>query len=509
MSAINNDSNLGSGWFQPSDSEGVVSYYGRKVSRSISFCIEKITCYAKLCLNYFSYYFHTKPFSQGSEAYKSGGADRFYQSQASTKLRVEYHSWLKKQLTSEKYKSLISTSFLNSLQTTSKEEIEQPLDSTEAKASYQNSLKGYRSAIGKLLLANQDLTHRKQNILDFFKEWAHWRMRDVDLLPQIQAFTNEKAWIPKVEGPLTLKEWKALLTETDKKLRNDYSLRESGPMKDLYDPHLFGNTPYKAYDLRLNSGKDCRVLRIPAVTRDLSVSRGKTIETKVIEEFQAFATALADKGERHLYVNLMKRQGALNEVPRTKAIEEMDTKEGSPISVISLDKNSDFYAQKRSFSEGTQTIDIFKQSYMDHLLSSGHCYWPSQMKPTDIKEILGQSFDTVAMKYFKGVKELDVYGRRNFIELHYSEIIMTFANRLNVDSMNTSCKDCIDRGATQLFELWLKENISSGKQFSKEEANRLTNLLFAPALMASNRPPQEDRIQRSLEMIAHLEENKA
>ena len=508
MSGIHNISNQESGWFRSSDKEGVVSYYGRKISQSISSGIETITHFAKACFNLISSSF-TRLFTQGSMVYKSGGADRFYQSPAPAKLTKEYYSWLLKQFESEKFKNLTSTSFKTKVQAVAEEKSQAALDPVEAKAIYQNSLRGYREGIQKFLLSKKTLSGTEKKYLELIREWSYWRMRDVDLLPEIQSFINEKEWIPEVEGQLTLKEWKSLLKEIDKNLRRNRALKESGPMTDLYDPHLFGNTPYKAFDLRLNSGKDCRVLRIPAVTRDLSVSKGKTIETKVIEEFQAFATALADKGERHLYVNLMKRQGALNEVPRTKAIEEMDTKKGSPISVISLDKNSDFYTQKRSFSEGTQTVDIFKQSYMDHLLSSGHYHWPSQMKPAEIKDILSQCFDKVVDEFFKGSKELDTCSRRNLIELHYSEVIIDFANRLNVDSMNTSCKDCIDRGASQLFELWIKENTSSGKKFSKEEINRMTTLLFAPALMASNRPPQMDRIQRCLEMITHLQHDES
>ena len=308
MSGIHNISNQESGWFRSSDKEGVVSYYGRKISQSISSGIETITHFAKACFNLISSSF-TRLFTQGSMVYKSGGADRFYQSPAPAKLTKEYYSWLLKQFESEKFKNLTSTSFKTKVQAVAEEKSQAALDPVEAKAIYQNSLRGYREGIQKFLLSKKTLSGTEKKYLELIREWSYWRMRDVDLLPEIQSFINEKEWIPEVEGQLTLKEWKSLLKEIDKNLRRNRALKESGPMTDLYDPHLFGNTPYKAFDLRLNSGKDCRVLRIPAVTRDLSVSKGKTIETKVIEEFQAFATALADKGERHLYVNLMKRQG--------------------------------------------------------------------------------------------------------------------------------------------------------------------------------------------------------
>ena len=484
MSEVNsiNDSKLNK--YQCSDFKGAVDYFGRQVSQKIYSGIDTVSFCAKMCFKFVAYYFN-KLFSARGLPYRSGGADRFYQSPAVNKLRQSYYAWLVDKLKQPEYKDLFPNDLIEGLSKVQEKGFPDLADARSSKRFYQETLTKQRKSIEKLLSKGSSLNDKQTRMLNFFKEWAHWRLREVELLPEIQEFTKNKGWVSQVSCPQNLREWRGHLQRTDSSLRWDSTLGESGSMKDLYDPHLFGNTPYKAYDLTLKSGKQCRVMRIPTVTRDTKLFAGKTSETNVIEEFEVFSKALQDKGEKHLYVNLMQRKGRLNEVPRSLALEGMDKRSGFPVSVLSLDKNSAFYTQSGLDFRGSKSVQEFKKDYKKHLLNSECYYWPSELTKEQLESLLDKTIDTVTEKYFSGKINLDRQARRDLIELHYSEIISKIANDLDVDSMNASCKDCIDRGASQLFELWIKEMQGSGKVYSAEEVNRMTNLLFARVLLSS------------------------
>lgn len=186
--------------------------------------------------------------------------------------------------------------------------------------------------------------------------------------------------------------------------------------------------------------------------------------------------------KRHLYVNLMKREGL--EAPYTFAIESLENSEPS-FAAVTLDKNSDFYWQQGEFPKKS---DAFKKEFYKQMVDpKGSYYWSKHLKAnwdTELKSIL----DKVHQNFFKQKPELSLEERQDFIELTYLEILDHLVAVLQPDSMNITCKHAIDRGPS-LAVLWqLKRGYA--------DENEAAALLLAPPLLMHNRTGHESRLQR-------------
>ncbi len=239
------------------------------------------------------------------------------------------------------------------------------------------------------------------------------------------------------------------------------------------DAYSEGNLPFLQFTLP-NKTKVIR-MGLPMIERPYL--QNLIIPPSLNPEFIAFV----QQQNRHLYVNLMKREGL--EGPSSWAIESLEKTEPS-FAAVTLDKNSDFYWQDGDYPSEIQSFKfLFYQQMLD---PKGAFYWSAHLNAWDsqLKSIL----ENVHQKYFNQKFELTKQERQDFIELTYLEILDRVVTLLQPDSMNITCKHAIDRGPS-LAVLW---------QFKLGAAseNEAAALLLAPPLLMHNRTGHESRLDR-------------
>jgi hypothetical protein len=232
-----------------------------------------------------------------------------------------------------------------------------------------------------------------------------------------------------------------------------------------------GNLPFLQFTLPTGT----KVLRMGLPIIEKSYLQSFFFSPALNPEFLVFVRS----SQNHLYVNLMKREGL--EGPSSKSLESQEKVEPA-LSVVTLDKNSDFYWQKGDYPD---SIEDFKRAFYQQMTNpGGHYYWSINLKNLDLM----QPMNAVHTQYFKNHQQLTVEERCDFIELTYLEILDQLVTLLNPHTMNITCKHAIDRGPS-LTVLWqFKLGLATESQ--------VTALLLAPPLLMHNRTSHESRLDR-------------
>lgn len=183
------------------------------------------------------------------------------------------------------------------------------------------------------------------------------------------------------------------------------------------------------------------------------------------------------KGQKsHIYINLMKREG--EEGTLTKSLEKLG-EQWPQLLVFTLDKNSDFYHQKKPLKQD------FKTEFLNELIKKeGNYYFPQEFSQEELVALLLQVED----RYFSGREPETQEERKDFIELTYIALLDYLVEKFQPQSVNITCKQCIDRGPS-LIALWLY----SQKTFSDEE---IAVQLIVPPLLFHNRASHLSRLER-------------
>lgn len=239
------------------------------------------------------------------------------------------------------------------------------------------------------------------------------------------------------------------------------------------DSYTEGNLPFLQFTLP----NQIQVIRMGLPIIETPYLQNLIFTPSVNPEFMAFIR----QQKRHLYVNLMKRDGL--EGPNSFAIESLERTEPSFVAVT-LDKNSDFYWQQGNFPSESEA---FKREYYSQLVNPKGAYYFSQaLKHWDLE--LKSILDKTHQKYFNQKLELSAKERQDFIELSYLEILDRLVALLNPNSMNITCKHAIDRGPS-LAVLWQLK-------LGYADENEAVALLLAPPLLMHNRTSHESRLDR-------------
>lgn len=418
---------------------------------------------------------------------KDGGCDNLF----STPLIIEYKS----QLTAHFHSSLLHFPEINkSIQKDNKSPLVTALVSfltiLEKDAPSLNSSKERKSWFNEMTRAFRTLSlavdGSKEEISSEIRQclemWSNKRYLELDLLDSL-----ETLHLPYTKG-LTLN----TLSLGYNRMKQDKALRCNGAVLDLFDAHSFGNVPFALPSISLQGGHSVDMIRMPSITKDLNKNSftQSTNEVAIIEEFQWFLNSLTSKNKCHFYVNLMDRTHG-NESIRSQAIEDLDQQDSAPIKVLTLDKDSDFYMQTGQFNSEKVTAKSFKETFQARILTPcGHYYLP---KGTP-KELITYIIESTHQESFPNKLELNRNERLEFIELVYCRLIEALAIKHNVNSMNISCKHCIDRGANQNF---IFMNYLRFQNKTNIADSQLITLLFSPAIMVANRPIRQHYMKRA------------
>ncbi len=261
----------------------------------------------------------------------------------------------------------------------------------------------------------------------------------------------------------------------------------------LNDPILFGDVP--SYLFNLSNPKKTRVMRMSNMARDLSLnpSTQKTETAKVNEEFLNYLMARLDK--KHLYVNLMARDG--EEIAKSQEIENLEKKSEllSAIVVVSLDKGktSHFYYQTGPYKQ-LSSAKNFKAVFLERLFEpKGVYYWSMRLDMPAWKKQVEEMMEKVHSDYFGSRAHLTAEERQDFIELLYLKIIDALVVQFEPDILTISCKQTVDRGPSIYTLVYVYDQLKAQNQLDKM---KMFTLFFSPPLALHNRLGHDYRVTR-------------
>lgn len=347
-----------------------------------------------------------------------------------------------------------------------------------------------------LVRLKKSLSNQTSETVKFIEAFCEWLYIGQDLVDEMGAFVQEHipSDISEIDQPTPshqlIKKWHIYLDT----LIKFNGLSESDR---LYDPRYLGDVPS-----RLFTHGSTIFIRTPTITRDVCRQKGKTTSVTIVEEFLGFLDSYKKQGKKHLYINLMQRQGS--EGVRSRAIEQLEKEYPDTLHVITLTKDFSFYWQNEKFLKISET-ETFKKSFIELLFKpDGHFYWSPHLRSPSFKESCREILDKAHRELFKNKAYLSVEERRNFIEIAYTSIVDALIARLNPDSCNISCKSCIDRGPAFLAEQFYQIN-KKGTELPIDMKKRLLAIALAPALLAQNRVMQHDRLNRLFSALQTLQ----
>lgn len=328
---------------------------------------------------------------------------------------------------------------------------------------------------------------------DFWEPMSHWMAQNTP--PQV----ND----PDVDLPSYLN-------------RCANSIESSGRFTDRGDNvvglnHAFRNGNFASWLFSYpRRNGETKIIRTPAVTVDLSrdIRTNDVTSAEIAPEFNNFLMSYQQQGKKHLYINLMDR--TLNsEKLRSNTIEHLMDNEGlrGAIQVVTLDKDSAFYHQAGAFAN-CSLAEPFKTAFMERMFESSpdSCFfWPAELNSDEwqdwCKEIINETHDT----YFASRDHLTTQERKDFIELTYLRIIKELLANGDFDSCNISCKNCVDRGASELALLYTDTLMKQNSPLDFTQKQKIAALTFGPALMERSRLPQSYRTSRLTTALSALQ----
>lgn len=259
------------------------------------------------------------------------------------------------------------------------------------------------------------------------------------------------------------------------------------------DNFLYGDFPSYLF----NFG-ETEVIRTSNVIHDLTVDRkGKTTSAAVNPEFYHYVKTLTSKGEKHLYINLLSREG--HEQHKTFALEALENdptvKAGLIVVTLDKEKTSSFYEQCDNYAH-LNDAGQFKQTLLEKLIEpNGAYYWSQQLDPQEWTVTLSSLIDQVHLEFFQNLSTLDCSSRQDFIDFLYIKIVETLTDKFHPKRLNITCKQAVDRGPTTYALLYLYKQSKHGP-LQPQDIEQALYYAFVPPLAYHDRATHVYRIER-------------
>jgi hypothetical protein len=282
--------------------------------------------------------------------------------------------------------------------------------------------------------------------------------------------------------------------------------RFPGPFKCTpppFDPILQGNIPFSWCRLPSSNSQGTFLVRMPTATRDILGTDGKrTASVEITEEFKAYIESMQDRGEKHLYVNLMSLADG-HEAIRSNTLVAFGQNHSDACVVISLDKNSPFYTQKNE--PVSQAKDEFFDKVLHSLRDPKRYSWPSSL-PDDQLRHYQKVAVSLARNLCKGENVLSRHRRCVLLDIVHTEMIRLLTTHYQPTTMNISCRNCIDRGVAQQIEVVAAMSTNPQKEILSKPGLAFT---LGSAFLVSNRVMQVDRFARLVSVLDVLLKTKS
>lgn len=280
-------------------------------------------------------------------------------------------------------------------------------------------------------------------------------------------------------------------------------------------------------------------------------------EATIIPQFKAAMKQYANDKVKHLYVSFQnfipvnkQKEAIFNKLPkmfwgvsetvlgdetnRCNALKDFEESEdGRALYFMALSKNSAFYKHPSKMDKETDLLEdsatfkkeLFHQIFEGAPEETGN-YISKKIKDA-YKKATTQDIDAWGKKMIDnihralfhaenskdGQKKLNVNERKVFIEILYYFLTMEIAQKLpKIKSMNTSCKDNIDRGNLFSMEIVGAMGVINDLESDDSFVQQFMTKLFSRALVVRQREPVESRVDDLKEVmkfvIAHKKEMK-
>lgn len=273
-------------------------------------------------------------------------------------------------------------------------------------------------------------------------------------------------------------------------LERDFRKFDEFTLKRKFDSHSY-NLPSLLYTIAFFGEKGIK--RIKMVRMGSPTRESWFEKPRIIEEFQGFLTHLQRQGKRHLYVNKQKTWG--EEGRRSEKIKELELS-NEHFFCVCLPSDGDFYHQSGRF-ENVNQMEVFKPLFSKMLrekINFGYYHLPKCWREDpEFCKGLRRVIDEVHALYFESKEELNPKERQLFIDLSYTHLILYFLKYSEVDSVNITCRDGIDRAGCEQSKLLYYFQISLGIEEETVAHEELQFLLHVPVYLAKSRPIVPER----------------
>lgn len=352
--------------------------------------------------------------------------------------------------------------------------------------------KDYQKNHGKMLALLRELIHKKDllhyhpddvSAVQFIDDLCYWMYTSPCLVPAYSQFI--KTILPAIsEQNIANYEFTNLIGRIHQSIKTNTQFSGYYSWPELTDDHSAGYTPSYLYNAFNTS-----FIITPRIVY-------KKWNQGIVPEFLCYLSNMRLQGQKHLYINLMCREG--REKDYSAAIENLSTQMPfeETFFVATLDKSSDFYHQRNEFKKYSEAT-YFKKQFLKKMFSSvGQYRWPHQLDKNELKNQWRLLIENVHKIFFTSKEELTQQERCDFIEISYLYIIKKLCEVIQPRNANISCYSTIDRGPSLLSMVYALDCFEKNQILSTQEKKTFLTLLFAPPLLSHNRPSHDAKIER-------------
>lgn len=268
-----------------------------------------------------------------------------------------------------------------------------------------------------------------------------------------------------------------------------------------FDPYIQGGIPellFSLFDLEKKIG----IRRLPSPTTQEKINNAR-INREFLNELH-FHDKEADGNI--LVINFQDRT-SWREHSRSVQLEQLqDASEFEDfLTVVTLSKDTEFYHQQAPYYEDHQW-SVFKDHLLEHVLGDHTGF----NLPQSIKEKINPSWmegliETINRIFFSGRNVMPFESRLDFIELFYAFMELKCIEISSAENVYFCCKDGVDvsSAAAGYFYLFLK--MATGSDIEKGDIERITQILYSPAILKRERVMLQDRFDRMISSLKVIE----
>lgn len=266
----------------------------------------------------------------------------------------------------------------------------------------------------------------------------------------------------------------------------------------IFDPHQY-NHPFLLYTFALYQQEKIQKIKMIRMGSPTIEFLGK--RPVIIEEFKGFLKKLQFEKKNHLYVNKQRTWG--KEGMRSFAVKQLENSFNN-FYCICLPSDGAFYYQQMSYAE-QNNAEQFKAVFYELLIGrqgKGYYHFPSGwLSDAHFCEGLKKVLDFVHLLYFNNAINLNLPERRYFIDHAYTQIIIYCLQKYNIQSVNISCRDGIDRAGCEQTKLLYYFQATLGIENQTESKIERQFLMHIPPYLAKNRPIVKERREYLYELM--------